>query len=148
MATVDGADIAARRKAPSDGIVAYLHGVKPSDLVVGFAYSINGDVRSVRYFANHKLFSPSRRSCTAAMDAITAEVALDGKPAPSAPLSAAVVQFVDDVMDASVKEQRATPALNLVVVRESKTADGSSTVLKPAQPTAKPKAVSCDITAR
>jgi hypothetical protein len=153
MATVDAADITARRAKLAEGIVGYLNGVKPSELVVGFAYSVNGDVRSVRYFANHKLFSlfEDKLARTAAMDAITAqaELAASGKPAAPAPLPAAVSQFVDDIQSASVKEQRSTPALNQVDVRESKAGYGSSTVLKPpsSAPTAKPRAVSSDFTA-
>jgi hypothetical protein len=151
MATVDAADIAARRAKLADGIIGYLQGIKPNELVVGFAYSVNGNVRSVRYFANHKLFSlfEDKLARTAAMDAITAEVDLSGKPAPPPPAPPAVTQFMDDIKNASLKEERTTPALNTVDIRESKAGYGSSTVLKPpaASPAAQPRAVSSDFTA-
>jgi hypothetical protein len=153
MATVDAADLTARRAKLAEGIVGYLHGIKPSELIVGFAYSVNGQVRSVRTFANHKLFTlfEDKLARTAAMDAITAQSdpAASGTPGAPPPAPAAVYQFVDDIQKASVKEERNTAAMNRVDVRESKAGYGSATVLKPpsAQPTAKPKTVSSDFTA-
>jgi hypothetical protein len=153
MATVDAADIAARRAKLAEGIVSYLHGIKPNELIVGFAYSVNGNVRSVRYFANHGLFSlfEEKLARTAAMDAITAkaDLASSGQPAAPAPAPAAVTQFMDDIQKANLKEERSTPALNTVDVRESKAGYGSATVLKaaPGQPTIKPRTVSSDFTA-
>jgi hypothetical protein len=156
MATVDSGDIVAQRTALAGKIDGYLKSLQPNDPVVGFAYAVDGNVRSVRWFANHKIFELFRETLvsTAAMDAITARAAAmaSGKPASPAPPVAAqsVSKFVKDIQDADVTEQRSTPALNDIRVRASKAGYGSSTMLKPpaAQPTAKPKSVSSDFTSR
>jgi hypothetical protein len=104
--------------------------------VVGLAYAVDGQVRAVRWFANRTVFRMFRRSLaeTAAMEAITAqsEATAAGRPvaAAPAPSASAVSRFVKDIQDGTVKEQRATRALNDNEFRESKAGYGATTVLK------------------
>jgi hypothetical protein len=154
MATVDSSDIVAQRTALAQKIEGYLRSVQPNDGVVGFGYAVDGSVRSVRWFANHKVFELFRPTLvsTAAMDAITAHAAAvaSGKGAAPAPPVApgAVSKFVLDIQSSAPTMQAATPALNDVAVRESKAGYGSSTMLKAPSAAAKPKAVSSDFTSR
>jgi hypothetical protein len=156
MATVDSTDIVAQRTALATKIEGFLKGVEPNEPVVGFAYAVDGNVRSVRWFANHKIFELFRSTLvsTAAMDAITARsaaVASGKAAAPTPPVAPGTVsKFVKDIEDSSVTEQRSTPALNNIDVRASKAGYGSRTTLKApaAQPMAKPKSVSSDFTSK
>jgi len=154
MATVGSEDIVRERAALAEKVQGYLKSVAPSESVVGFAYAVDGNVRSVRWFANHKVFELFRSTLvnTAAMDAITANAVTvaSGKPAaPSPPVApASVSKFVKDIQDSKLQEERSTPALNVNDVRQSGAGYGSSTMLKApsAHPAAKPKAVSSDFT--
>jgi hypothetical protein len=154
LASVDAGDLAARRTALARKVEDYLGSVQPADDVVGFAYAVDGKVRSVRWFASHQVFVLFRPTLvgTAAMEAITAQsaAASSGKPPTPPPAVAAkdVAAFVDQVESAKLDEQRATPALNVNEVRHTKDGYGTSTKLKPpaAQPTAAPKPVSTSVT--
>jgi hypothetical protein len=154
MATVDANDVVVRRGALAQKVDAYLRSVNPAESVVGFAYAVDGKVRSVRWFTSHKLFQLFRSTLlnTAAMEAITvrAEDEASGKPltAPPPVAPSAVADFVKDVQDARVKEQRHTPAMNVNQLRETGQGYSSSTMLKPpaAQPSAPPKPVSTSVT--
>jgi hypothetical protein len=155
LASVDSADIAARRAALTKDADAYLSTVQPSDDVVGLAYAVDGKVRSVRWFAHHRIFELFRGTLvgTAAMEAITAraEAVAAGKPVAPAPAVApsAVTRFVDDAQSAVVKEERSTPGLNVNEIRDSKDGYSAATKYKPpaASPTAPPKAVSTSVNA-
>jgi hypothetical protein len=155
MATVDAADVVARRVALTQKIDAYLRSVDPADSVVGFAYAVDGKVRSVRWFASHKVFTLFKGTLegTAAMEAITIQArnTAAGKPAaPPPPMApAAVVTFIDDIQTSRVKEERGTPAMNVNELRESGQGYSSSTMLKPAagQPAAPRKKVSTSVSA-
>ena len=146
MATVGSEDIVRERAALAEKVQGYLKSVAPSESVVGFAYAVDGNVRSVRWFANHKVFELFRSTLvnTAAMDAITANAVTVASGKPAAPVS----KFVKDIQDSKLQEERSTPALNVNDVRQSGAGYGSSTMLKApsAHPAAKPKAVSSDFT--
>jgi hypothetical protein len=153
LATIDSADIVEKRTALAGKVDGYLKGVQPGDAVVGFAYAVDGKVRSVRYFANHKVFEMFRTTLvnTAAMDAITAQsvAAASGHPAAAPPpvAPAAVSQFIKDAESGDKKSDRDTPAANMNTYQASDHAYESRTMLKagpsPAgQPPAKPKPVS------
>ncbi len=154
LATVNSADIVARRAALTKKTEAYLAEVQPSHDVVGFAYAIDGKVRSIRWFTDRKVFVMFEDVLvgTAAMEAITvqAEVAASGKPAATSPptTSADVSRFVKDVQDGTIKETRSTPGMNDNAVRETKAGYSSSTMFKPpaASPAAPPRPVSTSIT--
>jgi hypothetical protein len=154
LATVGSADIVARRAALTKKAEAYLAEVQPSHDVVGFAYAIDGKVRSIRWFTDRKVFVMFEDVLvgTAAMEAITvrAEVAASGKPAAASPpaTSADVSRFVKDVQDGTIKETRSTPGMNDNAVRETKAGYSSSTMFKPsaAAPAAPPRPVSTSIT--
>ncbi|HEY1691196.1 MAG TPA: DUF6569 family protein [Polyangiaceae bacterium] len=154
LATVDSADIVAQRAALTEKVEGYVAEVQPSADVVGFAYAVDGKVRSIRWFVDRKVFLMFEGvlAGTAAMEAITsqAETKAGGKPPPpAAPLTQAdVTKFVADVQKGAVKETRSTPGLNDNTMRESKEGYGASTTFKPsaAQPSAPPKPVSTSIT--
>lgn len=156
LASVDSADIVARRTALAKQADTFLSTVQPGDDVVGLAYAVDGKVRSVRWFSHHKVFELFRGTLvgTAAMEAITAraEAAAAGKPAvsPPPPIAAAdVSRFVHDVQENKVKEQRSTPGLNVNEIRDSKDGYSSSTMFKApaAAPAAPPKPVSTSVSA-
>lgn len=155
LASVDSADIAARRAAMAKEADAYLSTVQPTDDVVGLAYAVDGKVRSVRWFAHHRIFELFRGTLvgTAAMEAITAraEAVAAGKPVTAAPAVApsAVTRFVDDAQAAQVKEERSTPGLNVNEIRDSKDGYSAATKYKSpaASPTAPPKPVSTSVNA-
>jgi hypothetical protein len=154
LASVDSADIVARRAGLTRKVETYLAEVQPTQDVVGLAYAVDGKVRSIRWFVHRKVFVLFEDVLvgTAAMEAITAqaETAASGKPpAPSPPTTSAdVSKFVKDVQSGTVKETRTTPGMNDNSVRESKEGYSSSTTLKasPARPAAAPRAVSTSIT--
>jgi len=155
MASVDSADIVARRTALTKKVEGFLSEVQPGDDVVGLAYAVDGKVRSVRWFAHHKVFGLFEDALvgTAAMEAITAQsqAAASGKPPapPPALASADVSKFVKDVQESKVRETRTTPGMNDNDIRESKEGYSAATKYKPAaaQPAAPPKAVSTSVTA-
>jgi hypothetical protein len=102
----------------------------------------------------HKIFQAFEATLanTAAMEAITAqsESAANGRShAPAPPVSSGTVeQFVHEVQAGALREERATPALNVNDIRTSKSGYGASTLFKasPAQPSAPPKPVSTSVT--
>ncbi len=148
LATVDAADVVARRNQLSARVQQYLGSLAPAESQVGLGYAVNGNVRAVRWFANHRIFELFRSTLvnTAAMEAITAPELASPAPPPS---PAAVTHFVDDIQKASVKEHRSPQAADVVDVRESASGYGSSTSLKPpaAAAPAKPRTVSVDFMA-
>jgi len=155
MASVDSADVAAKRAALAKQADNFLASVQPGDDVVGFAYAVDGKVRSVRWFSHHKVFELFRGTLvgTAAMEAITtqAEDAAAGKPPAPPPAIAptAVSSFIHDAQEAKVKEERSTQGMNVNEIRDSKDAYSSSTKYKApaAAPTAAPRPVSTSVTA-
>jgi hypothetical protein len=155
MATVDATDVVQRRTLLAQKVDAYLKSVTPAESVVGFAYAVDGKVKSVRWFSNHKVFQLFRGTLesTAAMEAITimAEDQAAGKAAAPPPMvaPAAVSTFVKDIQDSHVKEERATPAMNVNELRESGKGYSSATKWKPASaPAAAPaKPVSTSVSA-
>jgi hypothetical protein len=152
FATVDAADVTAHRKALTQKAEAFLGDVRPGDDVVGFAYAVDGQVRGVRWFASHKVFELFRTTllATAAMDAINQQSVdtASGKAPSATPIVAGDVgKFVTDLQEAKVKEEQATPAMNFNVVRESARGYSGATMMKKG-PTAPPKPVSTDFTAK
>jgi len=154
MATVDSGDVVAKRTALAQKVTAYVEGMQPAEDVVGLAYALDGKVRSVRWFANHKVFETFRSTLvsTAAQEAITSQsvAVASGRPTASAPPVPAekVAQFVKDVATGKLKEHRDTAALNENDVRESSEGYSATTVLKAQGPrgAAKPRPVSTSAT--
>jgi hypothetical protein len=141
MATLDDAEIAQKRAAIATKLGAFLDGVEPNGDTVGFAYAIDGKVKGVRWFANHRVFVLFEKTLvnTAAVDAITAQAQAiaSGKPL-SPPVAMApgdVTHFMEDVDRAQVSEERDTRAANQNEVKETPKAYGTKTMLKgaPAQ---------------
>jgi len=152
LASLDASDIAAKRAALASKVEGYFETIRPGDGVVGFAYALDGKVRSVRWFASHRVFQMFRSTLvnTAAMEAITAQsqAAATGQPAAAAPVASGdVSKFVSEVESGRLKEQRSTPALNDNEFRESKSGYGATTVLKGAGGGAtRPRPVSKSVT--
>jgi hypothetical protein len=135
MATLDDAEVVAQRGALAAQAGAFLDSVSPGNAVVGLAYAIDGKVRSVRWFANHAIFSMYRSTLinTAAVDAITARAQRVPGEAPPvvAPLGPeAVSAFIAQVSAAKVDEKRDTAAGNINEYQQSATAYGSKTMMK------------------
>jgi hypothetical protein len=154
LASVDATDVAAKRTALARQVAEYLASAQPADAVVGVAYAVDGKVRSLRWFAHHKLFEMFQATLvsTAAMEAITAQSgpSASGKaPTPPPPVASAdVSRFVKDVQEGKLKEERSTPGLNVNDIRDSQVGYSSSTSFKaPAAATAPPKAVSGSVNA-
>ncbi|HEY8078572.1 MAG TPA: DUF6569 family protein, partial [Labilithrix sp.] len=133
VAAVDDQALAKDRTALAARIEQVLGAVSPQDDVVGIGYAIDGEVRGVRWFAHHKVFTMQEKKLVngIALEAITAKA--DGKPASNkpAPTAADVEKFVKDVEAQAVKEDRDTPAANVNQYKESDAAYGSSTMMKP-----------------
>ncbi len=132
VATLADGEVEKKQRELAQKVQGYLRRVSPQSDVVGFAYAVDGRVRSVRYFANHSVYALYRESLanTAAVDAITAR---GGKPAKSPPKvsDSDVRRFVRDIDAVRQAEARDTKAGNVNVYRESKKGYGSKTTLKP-----------------
>jgi hypothetical protein len=136
MATVDSRDVAARRAALVQRMETLLRAAPSGDEIVGIAYAIDGKVRSARWFASHKIFELFRSTLisTAAMEAVTAQSVAANAGAPAAPVATVapevVTRFLAEIQASPVKEERATPAMNVNDIRASSAGYGASTVLK------------------
>jgi ARG/rhodanese/phosphatase superfamily protein len=136
MATVDSRDVAAKRAALVQRMEARLRAAPSGDEIVGIAYAIDGKVRSARWFASHKIFELFRSTLisTAAMEAVTAQSVAANSGAPGAPVPTVapdvVTRFLAEIQASPVKEERATPAMNVNDIRASSVGYGASTVLK------------------
>ncbi len=134
MATVDDREVAAARAALAADVRRFLDRAEPQSHVVGLAYAVDGEVRAVRWFLNHRLFALYEETLvnTAALEATTARTARNGAPAPSAAVeAAAVTRFVDEIQNAKVEVRAAAPAAdNSYEFQESEAGYGSKAVLK------------------
>ncbi|MFO0760377.1 MAG: DUF6569 family protein [Byssovorax sp.] len=152
MATLDDAEVAAKRKALTEKVARFFDSASPAEGVVGVAYAVDGKVRAARWFANHQIFQMYRTVLinTAAVDAITAAAARGpGKAAPAPQVGPeAVVALINSVNAAKLDEARDTDASNINEYRQSDRAYASKTMMKPkaampaagASPTASPAA--------
>jgi hypothetical protein len=146
MATLDDGEVAAARTKLAGEVHEFLNRAEPQPNVVGLAYAVDGEVRAVRWFLNHRLFTMHSETLvnTAAVEAITAKTARKGAP-PAASLAvapAAVTKFVDEIQNAKVEERPAAPAAdNAYEYQESDQGYGSKAVV---QSKGKPKAVTQD----
>ena len=112
-------EIAAERKQLTEQVTAYLAEQRPSEHLVGFAYAIGDEVRTVRWFMNNQVFTMHREVLvnTAAMEAITA--AADGSAKVAADVGESkVVAFV-----ASFAAERAVEERDKHNVRAKQEAD-------------------------
>jgi hypothetical protein len=154
FATLDAPDVAKKRSALSEQVNGYLASAQPNPSLVGFAYAVDGQIKSVRWFASHGVFELFRAQLVngAAVDALTAEAQREGKPMSKTPVPEAknVVSFVADVEKAAVDEQRDTAGGNENEYKKSTNAYGSRTLRKPppsAPKAAPPTPISSDFTA-
>jgi hypothetical protein len=130
MATLDAPDVAAARKGLVKRAKRALRG-GAFKKTVGFGYAVNGEVKGVRWFANHDLYVKFEDTLlgTAAVDAITAREG--GKPKAAKPVaSKAVNDFVKEIESASTAEQRDTAGDNRNEYKRSRRGYGSKTRLK------------------
>jgi hypothetical protein len=142
MATLDDAEIKRRRDAIVASAKAAIDGTTPADSVVGFAYAIDGQVRGVRWFVNHKVFVLFEKTLlnTAAIDSITS-AASGQRPRAASASPSDVASFVASVEKEAVKEKRSTAGQNDNEYKDSDKAYGSKTMLKPSPAAPKAPAV-------
>jgi hypothetical protein len=154
MATLDDRELAAQRAALADKVNGELSRT-PNDDVIGFAYAVDGKVRGVRWFVNHKVFELFRPTLvnTAAVDAITARAAAKASGTASTaspPVTAGdVTAFIQSAQASPMTDQRDTPADNTIQFQESAASYSSGVMLKPSSKAGPahrtPKKVSTDI---
>lgn len=135
-ATLDAKDIVEERTKLAAQIRSHLDQVTPANDTIGFAYAIDGQVQSVRWFANHSIWAAVEGQLVnaAAVDSITARAHrkskgltnYDGKETSSNDVST----FIADVAKAPVQEERSTQGANVNEYKESTKAYGSKTHLK------------------
>ncbi len=135
LASVDNATIAKQRVELATKIDGVLASAKQDELV-GVAYSIDGDIRGVRWFANHNVFELVRKKLVngIALEAITSKAQAEArgqKPSDKPPPAPAAVEaFVKSVEEQQVAEQRDTAAANVNEYKESGQGFGSKTMTK------------------
>ena len=133
MATVDAGDVAARKQTLAHGIQKTLDEAPKDKHLVGLAYAVDGSVRSVRWFANSKVFSLFQKSLVdaAALDGLTLQgQRMPTKAAPAAAKAADVGVFVSEVESERAVQKRDTSAANANEYKESARGFGSKTRLK------------------
>ncbi len=157
-ATLDDEGIAKKRAELGARVDAYLQGPSSGN-IVGIAYAIGGEVRAVRFFANHRVWDMFRATLvsTAAGEAVTVSTdppqagrrehptALSEPKAKDAVLlPVAVARFVTGVDDTAMKEERKTTGRSVNDYRETSLAYGSHTMMKANGDEARPSMVSAD----
>jgi len=118
LATLDDAEVTARREALAKQAGAALAALPDAADVVGLAWANDGEVRAVRWFASHRVyerFAPTLLQ-TAAVEAVTTDAAAKPKPAPAAD---AVLAFVKAFDARAATETRETGSLNANTYFES-----------------------------
>lgn len=137
MATLDDATIVKERAALASQIDGFLNGVTPGNEVIGVAYAVDGQVRGARSFAHTRLFRmfQSKLTQSIALEAMTAKAEMQraGKPAFSgaAPPASGVDKWMKDIDAQATREKRDTAAANENEYKESASAYGSRTMMKP-----------------
>ncbi len=106
LATVDAADITAERDALAKEVRSFLRTTEDPANVVGFAYAVEGDVRGLRTFMTHHIFTKfeDTLTSTAAFEALSAEheaKARGEKPKPGDVDASVIVAFVTAVDQAA-----------------------------------------------
>jgi len=147
-ATLDDPEIGKQRADLAGRLAGFLKAAPQESSVVGLAYAVDGKVRGVRWFMNHKLFEMHKDTLvnTAALEAITAQAEAKAASKPVATARAepgSVVKFVTSVKDAAKTERRATKGENTNYYFDAKDGYGSSAEVKPS-PAAKPKVITRD----
>lgn len=111
LATLDDAEVTARREALAKQAREALAAVPDAPHVVGLAWATDGEVRAVRWFASHGVydrFAPTLLQ-TAAVEAVTTDAAARPKAAPQ---PEAVRTFVKAFQDQAATETRETGSGN------------------------------------
>jgi hypothetical protein len=131
MATLDDPEVALKRTQLAGKIQTYLAAVTPKRAVVGYAYAVDGKIKGVRWFINHRVFRLFQEPLvnTSAIDAITAQA---GAPPKRPPALAAkkVVSFVENANKVTEKKRKETKGANVNYYFESDKAYGSSTKIR------------------
>lgn len=130
MATLDAPDVTAARE---DLVEKAKRALRDGDFAktVGLGYAVRGQVKGVRWFANHDLYVEFEDALlgTAAVDAVTAREG--GRPRAAEPVaSMAVGDFVGEIESASTAEERDTGGANRNEYKRSRRGYGSKTRLK------------------
>ena len=130
IATLDNPRIIAQRKTLARKIKSFLDARTPQKNLVGLAWAIDGEVRAVRWFMNHKIWTMYQGALgdVAALEALTTKK--HGKPKSVGPQ--AIVAFVKEI-DRAKSESKATAAGNVNEYRKA-AKGGSSRAMAPAAP--------------
>jgi hypothetical protein len=131
MATVDAGDVDASKQKLASGIQKALDDAPKHKPLVGLAYAVNGSVRSVRWFANSKVFGLFQKSLVdaAALDGLTQRS--EGAPGITTFAKPSDVGlFVSEVESQREVQKRDTSASNANEYKESARGFGSKTRLK------------------
>jgi len=150
MATLDDPEVALKRAQLAKKVQTFLGAFSPKRAVVGYAYAVDGKIKGVRWFVNHRVFRLFQEPLvnTSAIDAITAQAGAPPKP-PPALVANKVVNFVENANKVAEKKRKETKGANVNYYFESSKAYGSSTKMKarpkmPGKPAPKPVDISYD----
>jgi hypothetical protein len=137
-ATLDDREVASRTKALAAQIEKSLSAADAAGPVVGFAYALDGEMRSVRWFASRRVFGLFRGSLVdaAALDALTRQAAHGRRTAP--PVAKGKVGDLVESVEAATASERDTQGANVNEYKEGKAGYGSKTRLKSSAPSARP----------
>jgi hypothetical protein len=136
-ATLDDGQVARRTKQLAAQIQEGLAAAASTGNLVGFAYALDGQMRSVRWFASHRVFGLFRDSLVdaAALDALTRQAEHGQRTAPKV-AKTKVGELVESV-EAAEAAQRDTQGANVNEYKEGGAGYGSKTRLKAAPASAR-----------
>ncbi len=145
MATLDDEAIRKEQDALSERVAQHLGSVTSVRDIVGLAYAVDGEIRGLRWFANHQLFELFEDTLvnTAAVDAITTRGGEAPKPAPAV-APASVKRFVTEMDSTGSQRSAETPAENINDYAESTQGYRSETKLKAKAGASSTKVISKD----
>jgi hypothetical protein len=137
-ATLDDGEVAGRTQALAAQLKNSLAAAEAQGNVVGFAYALDGEMRSVRWFASRRVFTLFKDSLVdaAALDALTRQARHGKRSAPEVPKSK-VGDLVQSVESARDTQRRDTEGANVNEYKEGGAGYGSKTRLKSA-PSSRP----------
>jgi hypothetical protein len=138
MATLDDGEVEKRSRTLAHKLEGALGAAQGTGKLIGFAYALDGQMKSVRWFANSQVFSLFRDSLvqTAALDALTAQ-AQHGMHAAPMMEKGKVFDLVQKV-EAAPSQQRDTRGANINEYKSGSVGYGSKTRLKSAGERARP----------
>jgi hypothetical protein len=140
-ATLDDREVASRTKALASQIQSSLTAADSTGPVVGFAYALDGEMRSVRWFASRRVFELFRDGLVnaASLEALTRQALHGRRSAP--PVATTKVGELVESVEAAAASERDTQGANVNEYKEGKAGYGSKTRLKSSAPSSRPVSV-------